>query len=135
MSRQSTTCKLILACLLAIGFAACSPPRADIKFGDLPAGDAARGAKLFTESINGATPCSDCHRTDAIQQTGPGLGGFGARAGGRVSGESAEEYAFHSIVEPWRYVVRGFSNVMYNDFADRASPQDIADLIAYLLTL
>jgi hypothetical protein len=48
---------------------------------------------------------------------------------------SAEEYAQTSILQPAAYLVSGFSNTMYNQYGQHLSQQDIADLIAYLLTL
>ncbi|MEO8609850.1 MAG: cytochrome c [Chloroflexota bacterium] len=101
----------------------------------LPPGDATHGAELFTQSVNGAPPCSTCHQTDENTLVGPGLKGFGARAGTRVEGQSAEQYTQESIMHPASFVVSGFANAMYNQYASKLSPQDIADLTAYLLTL
>jgi hypothetical protein len=61
--------------------------------------------------------------------------GFAARAGTRVEGIAPEEYAHTSIIQPANYVVSGFPNSMYPQYSRSLSPQDIADLIAYLLTL
>ena len=47
---------------------------------------------------------------------------------------SAAEYVEDSIRHPGNYVVEGFSNIMYKDFARDYSDQDIADLVAYVLT-
>jgi hypothetical protein len=54
-------------------------------------------------------------------------------AGERVEGESAREYTFYAIAEPGRYIVEGYGNAMYNRYDENLSPQEIADLIAYLL--
>ena len=60
---------------------ACSPAADSAK--NLPAGDATRGTQLFTQSINGAPTCSSCHSLDDTAITGPGMQGYGARAGTR----------------------------------------------------
>ncbi len=124
------------AACMAVFFliAACSSSQV-AKFSDLPAGDATRGAVLFTQSINGAPTCSSCHNLDDSTLAGPGLKGYGARAGTRVDGQSAAEYTYDSIVQPAAFIVSGFSNSMYTQFGSKLSPQQSADLIAYLLTL
>lgn len=123
---------LLLALFASI---ACQPE--DLGFGldDLPPGDAARGAQIYTESINGAPACSACHAIDEGAKSGPSLGGYGAAAADRVSGQDAATYTFYSIVRPAKHVVRGYSNVMVSDYAEKLSRQDIADLIAYLVNL
>src|SRR5437879_1748215 len=120
--------------LLVVMFAlvACSPAADSAK--NLPAGDATRGSQLFTQSINGAPTCSSCHSLDDTAITGPGMQGYGARAGTRLPGVSAQDYTYQSIVQPAAYLVPGFGNLMYNQYGQNLSPQQIADLIAYLLT-
>ena len=56
-------------------------------------------------------------------------------AAARVAGQSAREYLYWSILRPGRYVVAGYSNIMYAGYEERLEAADIADLIAYLLTL
>lgn len=107
----------------------------DLKVEDLPEGNAANGEQLFSQQINGAPSCSSCHLTTNVPSTGPGLEGYGQEAGERKDGESAEDYTFNSIIRPAHHLVNGFSNVMYRDYGDKLSPQQIADLIAYLLQL
>ncbi len=118
---------------LVVLLAACSPKKLPFSLNDLPPGDAGRGALLFTQSINSAPACSSCHTTDGTRSVGPSLKGFGEEAGDRVKNQSAAEYAFDSILRPSRHVVRGYSNVMYSQYGDKLSQQNIADLIAYLL--
>jgi cytochrome c553 len=101
----------------------------------LPPGNAEHGAELFTQSINGAPPCSTCHQTDDTTLVGPGMKGYAERAGSRIEGQDAEKYTEESITHPASFVVSGFPNAMYNQYASNLSPQDTADLIAYLLTL
>jgi cytochrome c oxidase subunit 2 len=101
---------------------------------DLPTGDASRGADLFTQSINGAPACSGCHTVDGSALVGPSFKGFGAIAGTRIAGTSAAEYTYQSITHPADFLVSGYGNLMYNQFATHLSPQQMADLIAYVLS-
>lgn len=45
---------------------------------------------------------------------------------------SFERYTVESILLPWDYLVPDYGQVMPNNFGDRLSYQDLADLIAYL---
>lgn len=119
--------------LLILALAACAPTIAPIE--NLPPGDVTRGAQLFTQSVNGAPACSTCHTLDGTSLVGPSLHGYGAVAPTRVTDTSAETYTHVSIVQPAAYLVGGFGNNMYNQYARHLTPQEIADLIAYLLTL
>ena len=105
-------------------------------------GDPVRGAEIFQSGINGAPPCGACHAVESGSAGramygvgGPNLGGLSLRAGDRVEGLSAEEYVHNSIIDPAAYVVEGFGNNMYKGFADQLTEQDIADLVAYALSL
>src|SRR5262249_14422716 len=102
---------------------------------DLPPGDAASGAALFKLSVNGAPACSTCHTVDGTSGVGPTLKGFSATAGTRISNTSARDYAYQSVTSPASYIVSGFSNVMYGKYAQHLDPQQISDLISYLLPL
>ncbi|MBL8131260.1 MAG: c-type cytochrome [Anaerolineae bacterium] len=124
------------ALMLLLLLAACSSGGQDpAEVATLPEGDARRGEELFILSIEGAPPCSNCHVLAGPPNEGADLTGFGALAASRVSGMTAKGYAYQSIVKPAAFVVPGFSNLMYNQYEHRLSPQQIADLIAYLLTL
>lgn len=102
---------------------------------DLPIGDVSRGATLYRESINGAPSCVGCHSTDGTVLVGPSLQGYAANAKAHADGKSIEAYTYSSIVQPANYLVSGFGNVMYAQYGRQLSSQQIADLIAYLLTL
>jgi mono/diheme cytochrome c family protein len=121
--------------LLGLALTACSGGTSSAADDSLPPGDAARGAALFTQTVNGAPACASCHTVDGSPLTAPSMQGFAARAGTRMDDTSAEDYAYMSITRPAAYVVSGFGNLMYNQYAQRLEPQQIADLIAYLLTL
>ncbi len=101
----------------------------------LPPGDAARGEVLFASTDLGAPACTTCHALDTTSRVGPGMGGYSQIAGQRVDGFSAEQYSYQSIVNPAAYLVEGYANVMSINYAQLLTPQQIADLIAYMLTL
>ena len=67
---------------------------------------------------------------------GPTWDNVANTAATRVEGQNAEAYLYHSIVNTNDYIVEGFQpNVMLQIYGDTLSDQDIADIIAYLLTL
>lgn len=110
-------------CLVACGN---RQPPSVIAYQDLPAvGDASRGEQLFIQQ-----GCSGCHNDDA--SAAPHLINYYTDAATRVEGQTAREYTFYSIVEPWRYTVTGYGNIMPNRYDDTLTPQDIVDLITYL---
>ena len=103
-------------------------------------GDAARGEELFKQTAAGAASapgCITCHSLEAgVQLVGPSHAGLAIVAGTRVSGQSAEEYLRESIVNPNAVVTEGFSEgVMYKNYGNELTDQEIADLVAFLLTL
>ena len=128
-----------LFAVLLIGIAgllsACASEPPAVAPVDLPEGDAGSGEKLFVQSINDAPTCASCHNLSSASNDGPGLEGIGQVAAERVAGQNAREYLYMSIVRPSSHVVRGYSNVMYSEYEDKLSTEDIADLIAYLLML
>jgi mono/diheme cytochrome c family protein len=124
--------RTLIMLVLLLFLAACTAP-ASLQYSDIPeTGDAARGEELFNTSTNLAPACLGCHI--AGNNASPPLDGFGEIAGIRVEGESAREYAFYSIVEPERHIVEGYGNAMYNQYGSKMSPQEIADVIEYLLS-
>jgi hypothetical protein len=66
---------------------------------------------------------------------GPNLAGIAERASRRVEDMTPTEYMRQSILEPRRFVVPGYRNIMYPDYRKLLTEQNIQDLIAYLLTL
>lgn len=106
----------------------------------LPEGNAQAGEALATSA-----GCVGCHITTT---TGPawnptgGQPGIGERAATRYTGAdytgaatSTEQYLLESIVNPGVYLVPGYQDIMPKTFSESLTPQDAADLIAYLLTL
>jgi len=104
-------------------------------------GDAARGEELYNSLRLGAKSaegCTSCHSYDATtgdETKAPFTSGQGGRAETRVAGMSAEEYIKESIVNADAYVVEGFyAGDMYQTWGAELSEQEIADLVAYILT-
>jgi mono/diheme cytochrome c family protein/uncharacterized membrane protein len=126
---------LIVIAIVVVSLAACSPEETEYEYSDLPAGDAAHGEELFTQSINGSVACSNCHTLTGGDSAGPSLENYAAVAGDRVGDQSAEEYTFESILRPSAHLVSGYSNVMPSDYEDKLTQQEVSDLIAYSLTL
>jgi cytochrome c oxidase subunit 2 len=93
----------------------------------LPAGNAATGSALYT-----SMGCAACHTLDGTTLVGPSFKGLGNRAASRKPGYSATLYLHESIVQPCAHGLPGFTCVMPQDFGDRLSAQDLADLIAFL---
>jgi len=111
-----------------------------------PAGDAARGAKLF-----GTLPCVSCHDVTKPWPGGdicPNLGNIATEAARIVrsreyhgKAKTAAEYIRESIVNPNAYIVPGASyrtadgqSLMPKDFGTTLTGAQIDDLVAYLLT-
>ena len=101
----------------------------------LPAGDAGRGAALYT-----AQRCIECHGELAQQQSlllGPWLGELAQTAAGRQPGYSAQQYLYESLTDPDAYLAPecpiGACAGGLMPFFSQLSDQELADLIAYLL--
>jgi mono/diheme cytochrome c family protein len=108
---------------------------------ELPEGEPEVGKTL----AEGALGCAACH---ILSEVGPawaatdGLPGLAVRAEIRIQqedyqGESsnAEEYLIESVIQSNAFVVDGYvESVMPTDFGERLTLQDMADLLAYMLT-
>lgn len=111
-----------------------------------PSGDPERGEALYRqESIGGgaAPGCASCHSLEpGVVKVGPSHANVGARAqeviedpdyGGEAT--TAAGYLRESILEPNAHVSEGFDpGVMYQDYAEVLTEQQIEDLVAFLLT-
>lgn len=126
---------LIVLAALVIVLPACSTGTVSASLGDLASGSALRGEALFTQAINGAPPCATCHTLDGVGSVGPSFAGYSQRAVNRTTDLSAIEYTYYSITQPTQHVVSGYPNVMYARYGDKLSAQDIADLVAYVLSI
>jgi hypothetical protein len=115
---------------------------------ELPPGDPERGLDLADRLVDGYC-CTDCHVSSrppapnfAASDELPAIGERGAiriaAADYTGAATTPEQYLFESIVLPDAYQVEGrwadYAE-MDEDFGERLSQQDVADLIAWLLTL
>lgn len=136
---------LVMLSLLLVALAACGGGGAETTDtgGEAPVepiGDAANGEKLFSQAVigsNNSPGCITCHSLEPdVVIVGPSQAGLGTRAATRVAGQSAEEYIRNSILNPNDYVVEGFAEgVMYQNYAEELTEQEIDDIVAYTLTL
>ncbi|GAB4315355.1 MAG: hypothetical protein Kow00117_07350 [Phototrophicales bacterium] len=105
-------------------------------------GDPINGQLLYNDEAQAADGntlgCLGCHRDDETS-TGPQVAGTWTRwdeihsLESRFEGYTFERYIVESIIDPWAYTVDGYpENIMPNNFGDRLSYQNLADLIAYL---
>ena len=124
---------LILLLPLALLLTGCRDTRTVMPFSSVPeTGDPVRGQELFNTSISLMPTCESCHNDSATAS--PTLNGYAEVAGSRVEGQNAREYTFYAIAEPAQFIVEGYGNAMYDQYDEKLTPQDMADLIAYLLT-
>lgn len=101
-------------------------------------GDVEAGKELFNSQIIGSQPgCITCHSLEPDTViVGPAMAGIASRAGSRVPGMSAEDYIRQSILQPNEYVVDGFApGVMVQVWEEELTPEQVDNLVAYLLTL
>lgn len=100
-------------------------------------GDAGAGAELFARPLlsgNGTPGCATCHSLDPVTRlVGPSLAGVAERA---AASGSAADYLHSAIVTPDASVTPGYpAGSMYQHYASDLTAQQIADLVAFLLTL
>jgi len=109
---------------------------------ELPEGDPQRGEQL-TVSLG----CTACHAISAegigpYWPATPEIPGIGTRAELRITqpdytgnAQDGHQYLFESVVIPDAFLVANYDNLMPNNYAVTLTDQDMADLIAYLLTI
>ena len=115
---------------------AVDPPRVAFESLDFSLADAGSGEKLFAQSNAEAPACAACHALSGEDSDiGNSLAGIAAVAAERVAGQSAEEYLYWSILRPGQHLAPGYADTMYAAYEDSLEAADIADLIAYLLSL
>lgn len=84
-----------------------------------------------------ANGCGGCHSVEPdVVMTGPSWYNLADTASGRLPGQSPANYIYTSIVEPNAYVAPDYpSGVMPQIYGETIPAEDLADLVAYLLTL
>jgi ferredoxin len=111
----------------------------NIALNDAPvAAEADAGRSLYFENTLGTnTGCRLCHSLDPGRVlVGPSFDGVATRAATRVPGLSAADYLRQSILDPEAYVVDGFpKGQMFSNYGEVLTPEDIDNLVAFLLTL
>lgn len=109
---------------------------------ELPEGDPENGQSL----AEGGLGCTACH---VLSSTGPAweaeadMPGIGTRAAQRFEqenytgeAENAEQYLVEAVVRTDAHVVEGFEpGIMPGDYGRRVTPQQLADLVAYMQSL
>lgn len=108
-------------------------------------GDPARGQTLFDAPALGQGPgCSACHSLEeGVNLVGPSLAHIATLAAQRLqdgsyagAADSVVAYLWESIVAPDAYLHPGYQpGSMYGRYGVELSPQEIADLVAFLLSL
>jgi hypothetical protein len=89
-------------------------------------------------SVALANGCGGCHSTDpaVTTMTGPNWAVVADHAANRVPGMSPANYIYTSIINPNAHVVEGFpAGTMPAIYAQQIPMEDMASLVAYLLTL
>lgn len=106
------------------------------------AGDPVAGQKLFSGETPLGNPdapaCSQCHAVvpGGEVSIGNNLSNIGNRAATTVPGQPAEDYLRASITDPDAFLSGGFQEgLMYRGYQRDLTPQQINDLVAYMLTL
>lgn len=103
-------------------------------------GDPARGQTLYERRVlgsGGAPGCVTCHSLAAdVVLVGPSHYGLADRVAQMAPNQDAALYLWQSIVDPAAHVSEGFSaSDMYGQYAIELTTQEVADLVAYMLTL
>lgn len=126
---------------------AAPPTVAPVEVAAAGAGDPANGQVVFnaqhTLPDGSAWACASCHSItpDELRLIGPGLWNIPVKAETRVDGQTASEYLHTSIVAPQDFIapVRdgepAWALNMPMGFGDVLTPQELEDVVAYLLTL
>lgn len=107
---------------------------------DLPEGSVEGGMAVYQSA-----QCFACHGTMGDADTalvGPYLGNIGNDAATREAGKSGEQYIYESILDPNKFMAPECPNgpcsepsQMRQDYPTVLSEQDMADIIAYYMTL
>jgi nitric oxide reductase subunit C len=135
--------KRLVILMIILGLSACSNSSAAENSLPDPAtlnnGDAAAGQAAFAS--NG---CVACHavEADAPPGIGPSLVGVAGRSRETIQSpdytgqaDTVEAYLWESIIHPQAHIIEGHMTTMPATYQQSLEEQEIADLVAYLLTL
>lgn len=95
-------------------------------------GDPLNGQLIY----NGEYGCAGCHEGE--NRVGPATEGTLTRIeethlnDPALEGYTVKQYLIESIVQPGHYVVPGYQNIMSNNFGERLTAQELADLVLFL---
>ena len=96
------------------------------------------GEALFKQATHNDAPgCLACHSLEAdVVLVGPSLAGITQRTTDRQPEREITAYLRESIVSPDAYIVDGYTpSVMYQQYEDLLTDDQIDDLVAFMLTL
>jgi len=114
--------QVLLCIALALIVACAEPPATD---------PVQRGRQVYRQ-----LECGRCHHIEGSGgRLGPELTRIGAVAETRRPEHTAEEYIRESILDPGRYVVPGYNDVMPRGLGLRLSERDLDALVRYLASL
>ncbi len=97
-----------------------------------PADPAARGERVFRAQ------CLGCHGLEpgAPEALGPNLAGVASRAAANPDGLSAADWLRRATIDPSAEIAPGYkAGLMPGGYGQSLSPQQLDDLVAFLLTL
>jgi mono/diheme cytochrome c family protein len=116
-----------------------APPRWPRRVEELPLGNPSSGAELF----QGRFACVACHGDPTragSPRIGPSLHDFARVGASRMEGRSAAQYAYESLLDPSAFIAPGCAGQdvcaqpsTMPMYGDSLSPQQMADLLSYLL--
>lgn len=96
---------------------------------ELPTGNPDEGHELIYD-----LGCNACHAEDNDQPSGPSMDRM-AQDAGRMEDVTPEDYLHESIVQPCAQLAEGWEQcIMPQDYGDRMDAQDLADVIAYIMS-
>jgi mono/diheme cytochrome c family protein len=132
---------IISLLLLFLGLAAFRTDNSpkSIQFADSPSiTGPVTGEMLFEQPTFGNAPgCIACHSLEpGVVLVGPSLAGIATLAEERIPGKPPAEYLHESIIDPNAFVPDGFiEGVMYQNYGDELTEDQIDKLVSFLLTL
>jgi len=127
---------LIIILSLLILVACGGDTKSGVSEAAISGGNPANGEKLFDNR------CLACHAIEADEErVGPSVAGLATESAKIINdsnytgeAQTAEAYILESIIDPEAYLTEGYAPVMSTNYGDQLSEQELADLVAYLMT-